>query len=183
MDDEEHLRKTSVVWNKPLCILRQSSTSGQSLVQEPVKCNSYRHLSYQMKNQDKKFAVKMLERVLRMKSSLPEFVLVIRQPFMFQGNNTQCESEHFIWLWCGSARSHTIQIIGPFFFNETLITVNIYFDLMIEYVAPQLDNLQTTLIFQPHGEFPGRWIGKAGLISWHPFARYYSPGLFSMWLY
>ncbi|KOX76026.1 hypothetical protein WN51_12513 [Melipona quadrifasciata] len=71
------------------------------------------------------------------------------------------------------------RIIDPFFFNETSITANVYFDLLTEYVAPQLHDLPPTIIFQqddapPHWglhvrgflneTFPDRWIGRGGPI-------------------
>jgi len=57
-----------------------------------TKCNSYRHSS-QMINQDKKsLQLTCWNEFLKMKRSSPEFFLVMRQPFIFQGNWT-----HIMW--------------------------------------------------------------------------------------
>ena len=42
-------------------------------------------------------------------------------------------------VWCGILRN---QVIGPFFFAEKTITANTYLDLLIGYVAPQLEERQ-----------------------------------------
>ena len=48
-------------------------------------------------------------------------------------------------IWCGIMRD---KIIGPFFFPEKLITVQIYLDVLTEYVLPQLAQYQPQFIFQ-----------------------------------
>ncbi|KAK1120885.1 hypothetical protein K0M31_011084, partial [Melipona bicolor] len=51
---------------------------------------------------------------------------------------------------------HNVRIIDPFFFDETSITANVYLDLLTEYVAPQLLDLQPTIIFQ-QDDAPPHW--------------------------
>uniref|UniRef100_A0A8C5R2R6 Transposase n=1 Tax=Leptobrachium leishanense TaxID=445787 RepID=A0A8C5R2R6_9ANUR len=90
------------------------------------------------------------------------------------------------------------RIIGPFFFGETSITANVYLDLLTEYVAPQLHDLQPTIIFQqdaapPHWglhvrgflneTFPERWIGRGGPIPWPPRSPDITPLHFFLWGY
>lgn len=73
------------------------------------------------------------------------------------------------------------RVIGPFFFNKTSITENIYLELWTEYVAPQVDDLEPTIIFHQDGAvshwrlhvhgflnqtFPDGWIGNDGAIHW-----------------
>ena len=48
------------------------------------------------------------------------------------------------------------QVIGPFFFCEQMITANIYLDMLEQYVAPQLNDLQLLVIFQQDGA-PPHW--------------------------
>ena len=47
------------------------------------------------------------------------------------------------------------QIIGPFFFHDT-ITADVYLNLLTEYVAPQLIDFQPTTIFQ-QDDAPPHW--------------------------
>ena len=54
-------------------------------------------------------------------------------------------------VWCGIMCN---RIIGPFFFHEASITVDVYLDLLTEYVAPQLIEFQPTIIFQQDGAPP-----------------------------
>ena len=83
-------------------------------------------------------------------------------------------------VWCGIMCN---RIIGPFFFNEAAITADVYLDLLIEYMTPQLIEFQPTIIFQQDGAlphwglhvrvflnetFPDRWIGRDGRILWPP---------------
>lgn len=57
-------------------------------------------------------------------------------------------------VWCGIMCN---QIIGPLlFFHEASITANVYLDLLTEYVAPQLHDLQPDIIFQQDGA-PRHW--------------------------
>ena len=48
------------------------------------------------------------------------------------------------------------RILGPFFFVEKTITATVYHDLLVEYVAPQLDDLQTSVLYQQDGA-PPHW--------------------------
>ena len=83
-------------------------------------------------------------------------------------------------VWCGIMCD---RIIGGFFFYEKSITTTVYLDLLTEYVAPQLNDLLPTIIFQQDGSpqhwglhvrgflnetFPDRWIGRDGPIPWLP---------------
>ena len=80
-------------------------------------------------------------------------------------------------VWCGTM--HDKKIIGPFFFAEKSITVQICLDFLTDYVSPQLEQYQPLVIFQQDGApphwglavrqffndtFPGRWIGLNGPI-------------------
>ena len=75
-------------------------------------------------------------------------------------------------VWCGLTHN---QIIGPFIFAESIITENIYLDMLKHYVVPQLEEFQPWVVFQqdrapPHWglivcdflneSFPNRWIGR-----------------------
>ena len=75
------------------------------------------------------------------------------------------------------------KIINRFFFAEKSITAQIYLDILIEYVSPQLEQYQPQVIFQQDGApphwtlkvyqflnetFPDRWIGRDGPILWSP---------------
>ena len=58
-------------------------------------------------------------------------------------------------VWCGIMHD---KIIGPFFFAEKLhvVTAQIYLDILIEYVSPQLEHYQPQVIFQQDGA-PPHW--------------------------
>ena len=90
------------------------------------------------------------------------------------------------------------RILGPFFSNEASITENVYFDLLTENVAPQLDDLQPIIIFQqdsapPHWglqvrgflnqTFPDLGIGRDGSIPWSPRSPDITPLDFFLWGY
>jgi hypothetical protein len=55
-------------------------------------------------------------------------------------------------VWCGVIICN--RIIGLFFFNEPSITANVHLDRLTEQVAPQLDDLQPTIIVQQDGALP-----------------------------
>ena len=89
-------------------------------------------------------------------------------------------------------------VIGPFFFHERTITTDVYLDLLTEYVALQLIDSQSTIIFQQDGApphwglcvhqflnetFSDRWIGRDELISWPPRSPDITPLDFFLWLY
>lgn len=83
------------------------------------------------------------------------FVLGMRENFeiWFQENWTHPEHPHvteeLYWdspkvnVWCSIMCN---RINGPFFFNKVSIAAKIYVNLLTEYVSPQLDNLQPTII-------------------------------------
>ena len=69
------------------------------------------------------------------------------------------------------------------FFHEATINADVYFDLLTEYVVPQLIDVQPTIILQQDGApphwglpvrqflnetFSDRWIERDGPISWPP---------------
>ena len=89
-------------------------------------------------------------------------------------------------------------VIGPFFFHERTITADVYLDLLTEYVALQLIDSQSTIIFQqdgapshwglpvrqfPNETFSDRWIGRDEPISWPPRSPDITPLDFFLWLY
>ena len=88
--------------------------------------------------------------------------------------------------------------IGPFVFNETSITANVYLYLLTEYVAPKINDLQPTIIFQQDGALIhwgllvrgflnqtllDRWIGWGGPIPWLPRSPDITPLDFLLWDY
>ena len=98
-------------------------------------------------------------------------------------------------VWCGIMCN---QIIGSFFFNEASITADVYLNLLIKYMTPQLIDFQPTIIFQQNGApphwglhvreflnetFPDRWIGKDGAIPWPPHSPDITPLDFFLWGY
>ena len=90
------------------------------------------------------------------------------------------------------------RVIGPFFFHETTINADVYLVLLTEYVAPQLIDSQTTIIFQQDGApphwglrvrqfldetFSDLWIGRDGPIPWPPRSPDITPLDFLLWGY
>ena len=82
--------------------------------------------------------------------------------------------------WCGLMHN---QIIGPFIFAESIITANIYLDMLKYYVVSQLEEFQPWVVFQQDGAPPhwglivrdflnetltNRWIGRNGPTLWPP---------------
>ena len=160
----------------------------------------------------KEFAVNMLERTSEDETFLTRVCFSDEATFHVSGKlNTHnvriWGSEHphvtrelhrdspKVNVWCGIMCN---QIIGPFFFHETSITANVFLDLLTEYVAPQLDDLQPTIIFQQDGApphwglhvreflnqtFPDRWIGRDGPIPWPPRSPDITPLDFFLWGY
>jgi hypothetical protein len=57
--------------------------------------------------------------------------------------------------------------IGPFLFDKPSITANVYLDLLTEYVAPQLHDLQSTFIFQQDGAPPHWGLHIPGSLNEH----------------
>ena len=83
-------------------------------------------------------------------------------------------------------------------YKMTSISANVYLDLLTEYVVPQLNDLQPTIIFQQDGApphwglhvrgflnqtFPDRWIGRDGPIPWPPRSPDITPLDFFLWGY
>ena len=90
------------------------------------------------------------------------------------------------------------QIIGPFFFLEAANNADVYFDLLTEYAAPQLIDVQPTIIFQrdsapPHWilrvhhflnkTFPDQCSGRDRPISWPSRSPDIIPLDFFLWGY
>ena len=90
------------------------------------------------------------------------------------------------------------RVIGPFFFHEATNNADVYFDLLTEYVAPQLIDVQPAIIFQQDGvpphwglhvcqllneTFPDRWIGRNGPILCPPCSPDITPLYFFPWSY
>lgn len=83
-------------------------------------------------------------------------------------------------VWCGMMNNI---IIGPFFFGESTITSSVYLDMLQQFVEPQVEELQPSIIFQQDGapphwglmvrdylnsKYPNRWIGRDGPMRWPP---------------
>lgn len=160
----------------------------------------------------KDFAINMLERISEDETFLNRVCFSDEATFHVSGKlNTHnvriwgSENPHMtrklqrdspkVNVWCGIMCS---RIIGPFFFDEPSITANVYLDLLTEYVAPQLHDLQPTIIFQQDGAqphwglhvrgflnetFPDRWIGRGGPIPWPPRSPDITPLDFFLWGY
>ena len=75
------------------------------------------------------------------------------------------------------------RIIGPFFFCEATVTGSVYLDMLEQFVYPQVDAFQSSIIYQQDGApsqcsmdvrgshsatFLNRWIGRDGPICWPP---------------
>jgi hypothetical protein len=88
-------------------------------------------------------------------------------------------------------------IIGPFFFVEATVTGSVYLDMFVQFVYPQVADLQPNIIYQQDGAsphwslyvretltrtFPDRWIGRDGLISWPPRSPDITPLDFFFWV-
>uniref|UniRef100_T1JC22 Tc1-like transposase DDE domain-containing protein n=1 Tax=Strigamia maritima TaxID=126957 RepID=T1JC22_STRMM len=56
-------------------------------------------------------------------------------------------------VWCGLMQD---RIIGPFYFAETNVNGDVYLDMLEQYIAPQLQDLQLKVIFQQDGA-PPHW--------------------------
>jgi hypothetical protein len=74
-------------------------------------------------------------------------------------------------------------VCGPFFFAEATVSGPVYFDMLEQFLEPQLltDDILDTVVFQQDGapcqyaiilcdyldrRFPGRWIGRGGTQPW-----------------
>ena len=89
-------------------------------------------------------------------------------------------------------------MIGPFFFDKPTITQTNFLHLLQEYVYTQLRDRQSGVVFQLYGapphwglriraslgeEFPNRWNGRGGPISWPPRSPDVTPLDFFLWSY
>jgi hypothetical protein len=90
------------------------------------------------------------------------------------------------------------RVIGPFVFAEDTVTGANYYDMIHEYLLPQVLELQPNIIFQQDGapphwslqirhllnrHFRGRWIGCGGPITWPPRSPDITPLDFFLWRY
>ena len=98
-------------------------------------------------------------------------------------------------VWCVLMHN---RVIGPFFFCKRTITVNIYLDMLEQYVAPQLNDFAAFRDFparwsSPHwglnvwkfldAIFPDGWIGRGGPTPWPPRSPDITPLDFFLWGY
>ena len=98
-------------------------------------------------------------------------------------------------VWCALTKT---EVIGPFFFAEVTINSNVYLDMLEGYALPQIEAYQPHVLFQldgapPHWarivrnvldhNFPDRWIGRGGPISWPPRSPDITPLDFFLWGY
>ena len=75
------------------------------------------------------------------------------------------------------------QIIGPFILAKSIITADIYLNIVKHYIVPQLKEFQTWVVFQQEGTSPdwvlmvcdflnetftNLWMGRNGPTSWPP---------------
>lgn len=99
-------------------------------------------------------------------------------------------------VWCGLMVD---RVIGPFIFVERTINGDIYYDMLTEYVFPQMEDIEAEkglVFFQQDGapphysnhvraaldtRFPGRWIGRSGPIAWPPRSPDLTPLDFFFW--
>ncbi|GBN42701.1 hypothetical protein AVEN_268104-1 [Araneus ventricosus] len=94
-----------------------------------------------------------------------------------------------------SALSHDA-VIGPFFFADTSVTVNIYLDMLQNYAILQTQHIQPTAVFQQDGApphwrtdvrallgttFTNRCIGRGGPITQPPRSADVTPLDFIFW--
>jgi len=109
------------------------------------------------------------------------------QPVVFQNQ----QGSPKVNVGCGLMHN---KFIGPFFFNEPIISANVYLDILQLHVAPQLEEFQPWIIFQQDGApphwgshvrrfldatFPNRWTGRDGPRPWPPRSPDITPlGLF-----
>jgi hypothetical protein len=97
-----------------------------------------------------------------------------------------------IMVWCGITSAG---IIGPYFFNETVVADN-YLATLNDYLWPQIKRKR--MYFQQDGagahyavqvrnwldeKLPGRWIGRRGPIEWPARSPDLSPCDFFLWGY
>jgi hypothetical protein len=89
-------------------------------------------------------------------------------------------------------------IIGPFFFAESTVTKETHLDMLQQFVVPQVEDLQPTVIFRQDGApphwgrivrdcldvtFPNRWPGRDGPLAWPPRSPDITPLDLFLWGY
>jgi hypothetical protein len=88
------------------------------------------------------------------------------------------------------------RVIGLFIFAEQTVTTITYCDMLENFMVPQVEDLQPTVIFQQDGApprwsltvkefldkmFHDRWIGHDGPILWPPQSLDITPLDFLLW--
>jgi hypothetical protein len=89
-------------------------------------------------------------------------------------------------------------IIGPFCFAESTVRKETYLDMIQQFVVPQVEDLQPTVIFQQDGApphwgridcgyldatFPNHWLGTDGPLAWPPWSPVITLLDFFLWGY
>lgn len=196
-------------------------TTIQNVLHKRLRLHAYKiQLKHEIKPTDRPkryaFACNMLENIDNDESFLKRVIFTDEATFHVNGcvNRHNCR----IWgseqpneiieyvrnspklnVWCGLMHD---KLIGPFFFVEQTITGNVYFDMLEQYVFPQLEQIENEnnveLLFQQDGapphfslqvrgilneKFPNRWIGRAGPIPWPPRSPDLTPLDFFLWGY
>jgi hypothetical protein len=82
------------------------------------------------------------------------------------------------------------EVLGPFFFAEQEVTAMTFLDTVRLYLLPQLEDHQPNVLLQQDGaplhwapvvrefldmHYPGRWVGRDGLIPWPPRSHDITP--------
>jgi hypothetical protein len=85
-----------------------------------------------------------------------------------------------VHVWCGLMLN---RIIEPFFFAESAVTKEMYLAMLQQFVVPQVEDLQPTVLLQQDGAsthwgrivrdyldatLPNRWLGTDGPLAWPP---------------
>jgi hypothetical protein len=74
----------------------------------------------------------------------------LENPYSFQEHEKYSPKLN---VWCGLMHN---RVIGPFIFAEQTVTTTIYCDMLENFMVPQVEDLQPTVIFQQDGA-PPRW--------------------------
>ena len=93
--------------------------------------------------------------------------------------------------WCGLMHA---RVSGRFFFAEPTISAIVYLDMLEHYAAPQLEEFQPRVLFQPphwglvvrnflDATFPNHWIRRDGPTQWPPRSPDITPLDFFFWGY
>lgn len=111
-------------------------------------------------------------------------------PYWFDETKVQGSSR--LMVWCGIWKD---QIVGPFFFEDTVRGEN-YLIMLRTEALPSLPNNEGPTWFQQDGapahysvivrdflneQFPGHWIGRRGTVEWSPRSPDLSPLDFYLW--